>query len=95
MRILVASDAWDPQVNGVLVTLRSTEREMRAVGHVVDVVVPGVRGMLNNALRTSALGALAVDRATVRQAALCHSWQNAMAQFLDNLSPHPAAARAA
>lgn len=61
----------------------------------MDVVVPGVSGILDDDLRTSALGAIALDRAAVRQAALRYSWQHATAQFLDNLSPHPAAERAA
>ena len=30
MRILLATDAWDPQVNGVVRTLNRTVAEMRA-----------------------------------------------------------------
>lgn len=40
MRILIASDAWEPQINGVVVTLRNTAREMRKAGHCVDIVGP-------------------------------------------------------
>ncbi len=61
----------------------------------LDVVVAGVSGILNDDLRTSALEAIALDRARVRQAALSYSWTNATAQFLSNLCPNHAGARAA
>ena len=35
MRILIATDAWSPQVNGVVTTLRNTIRELEAAGHQV------------------------------------------------------------
>jgi glycosyltransferase involved in cell wall biosynthesis len=35
MRILIATDAWLPQVNGVVTTIRNTVRELRALGHEV------------------------------------------------------------
>ncbi len=40
MRILVVSDAWHPQVNGVVRTLDTTRRELEAMGHAVEVVGP-------------------------------------------------------
>jgi glycosyltransferase involved in cell wall biosynthesis len=40
MRILLATDAWEPQVNGVVRTLTRTVAECRAMGHVVEVVSP-------------------------------------------------------
>ena len=40
MRILLATDAWEPQVNGVVRTLTRVVHEMRAMGHTVDVVSP-------------------------------------------------------
>ncbi|OYX36496.1 MAG: alpha-mannosyltransferase [Caulobacterales bacterium 32-69-10] len=40
MRILLATDAWDPQVNGVVRTLARTTAECRAMGHEVDIVSP-------------------------------------------------------
>ena len=44
MRILIATDAWSPQVNGVVTTLRNTARELERAGHVVGVVTAdGVR----------------------------------------------------
>lgn len=40
MRILLATDAWEPQVNGVVRTLTRVVAELRAMGHLVDVVSP-------------------------------------------------------
>jgi hypothetical protein len=40
MRILLATDAWEPQVNGVVRTLTRTIAECRALGHEVEVVSP-------------------------------------------------------
>lgn len=40
MRILLATDAWSPQVNGVVITLGRTIDGMRNAGHEVEVVGP-------------------------------------------------------
>lgn len=40
MRILIVTDAWEPQVNGVVRTLKMTRRELEAMGHVVEVLGP-------------------------------------------------------
>jgi glycosyltransferase involved in cell wall biosynthesis len=40
MRILLATDAWEPQVNGVVRTLVRTAAECRAMGHQVEVISP-------------------------------------------------------
>ncbi|HEY3697260.1 glycosyltransferase family 1 protein [Phenylobacterium sp.] len=40
MRILVATDAWEPQVNGVVRTLTRVVQELRDLGHAVEVVSP-------------------------------------------------------
>ncbi len=40
MRILVVSDAWYPQVNGVVRTVATVARELEAMGHIVLVVGP-------------------------------------------------------
>ena len=40
MRILLATDAWEPQVNGVVRTLTRTVAECRAMGHEVEVISP-------------------------------------------------------
>ena len=37
-RILIVTDAWLPQVNGVVRTLTTVVDELRAMGHVVEVI---------------------------------------------------------
>jgi 1,2-diacylglycerol 3-alpha-glucosyltransferase/glucuronosyltransferase len=39
-RILIVTDAWKPQVNGVVRTLTTVADELRAMGHAVDVIGP-------------------------------------------------------
>ncbi len=39
-RVLIVSDAWTPQVNGVVRTLRTIAEEMRALGIVVEIIGP-------------------------------------------------------
>lgn len=40
MRILLVTDAWEPQVNGVVRTLKTTARELTAMGHQVRFLTP-------------------------------------------------------
>ena len=40
MRIMLVTDAWEPQVNGVVRTLSRTVAELRAMGHDVHMVTP-------------------------------------------------------
>ena len=40
MRIAIVSDAWMPQVNGVVRTLQATVRELTAMGHAATVIGP-------------------------------------------------------
>ena len=40
MKILIVTDAWEPQVNGVVRTLKSTCRELERMGHRVDLLTP-------------------------------------------------------
>lgn len=40
MKILLVTDAWSPQVNGVVRTLRETIRGLEALGHHTDVISP-------------------------------------------------------
>jgi len=40
MRILIVTDAWSPQVNGVVTTVKNTVRELEALGHTVGLVTP-------------------------------------------------------
>ncbi|MEX8502574.1 MAG: glycosyltransferase family 4 protein [Leptothrix ochracea] len=40
MKIAIVTDAWEPQVNGVVVTLKMTCRELEAMGHEVVMITP-------------------------------------------------------
>jgi glycosyltransferase involved in cell wall biosynthesis len=40
MKILIVTDAWDPQVNGVVRTLKSTRAELERLGHEVRMITP-------------------------------------------------------
>jgi hypothetical protein len=40
MKIALITDAWEPQVNGVVRTLKSTAAELRAMGHSVEFITP-------------------------------------------------------
>jgi glycosyltransferase involved in cell wall biosynthesis len=41
MRVMLVTDAWEPQVNGVVRTLTRVVKELREIGHTVEVVHPG------------------------------------------------------
>jgi glycosyltransferase involved in cell wall biosynthesis len=40
LRIILVTDAWEPQVNGVVRTLKTTARELTAMGHEVRFLTP-------------------------------------------------------
>jgi glycosyltransferase involved in cell wall biosynthesis len=40
MKIAMLTDAWEPQVNGVVRTLKSTARELQMLGHAVEMITP-------------------------------------------------------
>ena len=40
MKVMIITDAWSPQVNGVVRTLTTTRREMQAMGHQVEILSP-------------------------------------------------------
>ena len=40
LRIMIVTDAWAPQVNGVVITLRNTIRALEDMGHVVGTITP-------------------------------------------------------
>lgn len=40
MRILIVTDAWQPQINGVVRTLQAVRAELEAMGHAVEVIGP-------------------------------------------------------
>lgn len=42
MKIVLITDAWEPQVNGVVTTLVELVREIDRAGHQVEVIHPGL-----------------------------------------------------
>jgi glycosyltransferase involved in cell wall biosynthesis len=40
MKIMIVTDAWEPQVNGVVRTLKATRAELQAIGHTVEFLTP-------------------------------------------------------
>jgi hypothetical protein len=40
MKIMIITDAWDPQVNGVVRTLKQTSAELTSMGHEVEMITP-------------------------------------------------------
>ncbi|NBX65482.1 MAG: glycosyltransferase family 1 protein [Proteobacteria bacterium] len=40
MKLLIVSDAWEPQINGVVRVYQNLARELRAKGHTVEVIGP-------------------------------------------------------
>ena len=40
MKIMIITDAWDPQVNDVVRTLKQTRAELVAMGHEVEMITP-------------------------------------------------------
>ncbi len=54
MKILIVSDAWLPQVNGVVRTLQSTARELEKSGHIVKIVGPDLSRWSSFAMPTYA-----------------------------------------
>jgi glycosyltransferase involved in cell wall biosynthesis len=42
MKLVLITDAWQPQVNGVVTTLVELVREMQTLGHEVEVIHPGL-----------------------------------------------------
>ena len=53
----------------------------------VDVVQPGVTGVLDDDLERACTAALALDRAACRRYAESRSWEHSTAEFLSNLAP--------
>jgi len=61
----------------------------------LDVVEPGVTGVLNEDLGTAIRSALLLDRRVCAERAAANTWEAATEQFLEGLEPIPAGARAA
>lgn len=70
LKILIVTDAWEPQVNGVVRTLKMTRRELQSMGHEVAIISPnGFRSMpcptypeISLALTTRSAVAREIDR---------------------------------
>jgi len=41
VKIIIVTDAWKPQVNGVVRTLETTAAQLTAMGHTVELITPG------------------------------------------------------
>ncbi len=61
----------------------------------IDVLEPGVTGVLNQDLAVAIQGALRLDRNVCAERAKAFTWEAATEQFLDGLEPIPSGARAA
>jgi len=61
----------------------------------IDVLEPGVTGVLNEDLATAIQGALSLNRQVCAERAKAFTWEAATEQFLEGLAPIPANARAA
>lgn len=61
----------------------------------VDVIEPGVTGVLSEQLETAIQGALRLDRRVCAERARAFTWSAATSQFFAGLEPIPAAARTA
>ncbi|MFN3799017.1 MAG: glycosyltransferase family 1 protein, partial [Sphingobium yanoikuyae] len=46
MRIAIVTDAWTPQVNGVVRTLQTIQAELEHMGHEVKVISPDLYGSI-------------------------------------------------
>ena len=40
LRLVIVTDAWEPQVNGVVTTMRNTSRCLEEMGHEVTLITP-------------------------------------------------------
>jgi hypothetical protein len=40
MKIMIVTEAWDPQINGVVRTLKMTTRQLTDLGHEVQMLTP-------------------------------------------------------
>jgi hypothetical protein len=81
MMLAIVTDAWLPQVNGVITP--------------IDVVNHGHDGVLDYDLTKAVLGALELDRAACRQTALERTWDKAAGQFMATPRARPPRTRPA
>ncbi len=73
MKILIVSDAWEPQVNGVVRTLKMTRRELERKGHQTELISP--------------LGFRSFPCPTYPEISLALTTQKAMESRIDQFAP--------
>lgn len=73
MKILIVTDAWEPQVNGVVRTLKMTRRELENRGHQVEIISP--------------LGFHAIPCPTYPEISLVITTQRELTRRIDSFSP--------
>lgn len=73
MKILIVSDAWEPQVNGVVRTLKMTRRELEQKGHLTELVSP--------------LGFRSIPCPTYPGISLALTTERAVARKIDHFAP--------
>ena len=73
MKILIVSDAWEPQVNGVVRTLKMTRRELERKGHRTELLSP--------------LGFRSIPCPTYPEISLALTTEREVARQIDRFSP--------
>jgi hypothetical protein len=98
MRIATVTDAWKPQVNGVVKTLMSTCEELRAMGHEVLTITPLGRRSIPlptySEIRISLFPGRSV-RKDCRALSEQFSWRRSTLQFEGYLEPRTRATASA
>ncbi len=73
MKILIVSDAWEPQINGVVRTLKMTRRELELKGHQTGLISP--------------LGFRSLRCPTYPEISLAMTTSSALARRIDDFAP--------
>ena len=73
LKILIVTDAWEPQVNGVVRTLKMTRRELERLGHQVEVISP--------------LGFRSIPCPTYPEISLAITRESELAKHIDRFAP--------
>ena len=73
MKIVIITDAWYPQVNGVVRTLDKVGQELRAIGHEIDYITPQCFA--------------GVPCPTYPEIKLCYGVRRRLARLIDSLQP--------
>jgi glycosyltransferase involved in cell wall biosynthesis len=73
MKIVIVTDAWYPQVNGVVRTLDQIGRELRAIGHEIEYVTPEAFS--------------SIPCPTYPEIRLCYNVRHRLARLIDGFQP--------